>query len=115
MANILLADDNLQIREFLTEMLQLDGHTVTSCKDGEEAIQQLTENHFDLVITDIILPKYDGLEIIEKALGKSKIIAMSGDDLLFEKATAAGANTVMLKDADIPGMMAKIAKTLAED
>jgi two-component system response regulator FlrC len=66
MALILLADDEEGIREFVSERLSGDGHEIVQAKDGEEAARLLDERQFDLVITDLRMPKRDGLELLRK-------------------------------------------------
>lgn len=80
MANILLAEDDASLREFITEVLVEHGHEVCPCSTGEEAINVLASTRFDLLITDIIMPKRNGLSVIKevKAMySDMKIIAMS--------------------------------------
>jgi DNA-binding NtrC family response regulator len=81
MAKILLIDDEEQMRFLLTRMLTRDGHEVFLAQDGEEGVQSYYQVNPDLVITDIIMPKKDGLEVIAEILAThptQPIIAMSG-------------------------------------
>ncbi len=66
MARILVADDEAGLREFLTDALELDAHTVVAAKDGREAQKLLDERAFDLVLTDLKMPGPDGMEILRK-------------------------------------------------
>src|SRR3954468_186316 len=67
MARILVADDEPGLREFITDSLELDDHTVVAAKDGREAARLLDERGFDLVLTDLKMPGLDGMAILRKA------------------------------------------------
>ncbi|MCX5741553.1 MAG: sigma-54 dependent transcriptional regulator [Proteobacteria bacterium] len=66
MARILVADDEAGLREFLTDALELDHHTVVTARDGAEASKLLDERGFDLVLTDLKMPKLDGMSVLRK-------------------------------------------------
>ena len=67
MARILVADDEQGLREFIAEALEDDGHSVASAADGEEAARRLARESFDLLITDLRMPRMDGLELLRRA------------------------------------------------
>jgi two-component system response regulator AtoC len=66
MARILVADDEAGLREFITDSLELDEHTVVAAKDGREAAKFLDERGFDLVLTDLKMPGLDGMALLRK-------------------------------------------------
>jgi two-component system response regulator FlrC len=66
MARILVADDEAGLREFITDSLELDDHTVVAAKDGREAAKLLDERGFDLVLTDLKMPFLDGMGLLRK-------------------------------------------------
>ena len=66
MARILVADDEAGLREFITDALELDDHTVVAAKDGKEAAKILDERGFDLVLTDLKMPGLDGMGLLRK-------------------------------------------------
>ncbi len=81
MADILLIDDDNLVRTTLANFLAHDGHTVTEACNGKEGRKLLERRRFDLVLTDIIMPEQDGLELLMSQLiqpEKTKIIAISG-------------------------------------
>ncbi len=63
--NILVVDDEENIREIITEFLDTLGYSVVSAKDGEEALRMCTKYSFDLVVTDIRMPKLNGLKLLQ--------------------------------------------------
>lgn len=81
MAKILIIDDEEHMRVLLARMLTRDGHEVFTAEDGMEGVQSFYQVKPDLVITDIVMPNKDGLEVIAELLEsnpKQLIIAMSG-------------------------------------
>lgn len=66
MARILVVDDEPGLREFMTDALELEGHVVTAAADGASGSRLLDERAFDLVITDLKMPRVSGMEIVRK-------------------------------------------------
>lgn len=64
---ILLAEDEDSVRSFLSRALQRAGFTVTTCANGFEAIDALDDGPYDLILTDIVMPGADGIEVAKKA------------------------------------------------
>ena len=64
--NILLIDDEIDIRETLSRFLKKLGHTVWSAANGEKGLRLFYEKHPDLIITDLRMPDIDGLELLKK-------------------------------------------------
>ncbi|MCA9676459.1 MAG: response regulator [Kofleriaceae bacterium] len=65
-ARILVVDDEKVIREILSEFLTLEGYQVASVEDGEKALTELRLRPYDLVITDLKMPRLSGLQLLEK-------------------------------------------------
>ena len=59
----LLADDSLSARSLLREALEKAGIIVTESKDGDEALSLAKKHNFDIILTDLYLPKIDGVEL----------------------------------------------------
>jgi CheY-like chemotaxis protein len=81
MARILVIDDHDLVRQSVKAMVERGGHDVSVAADGRDGLKQLRAERFDLIITDILMPETDGLEIVKdlrKASGTVPIIAMSG-------------------------------------
>ncbi|MEY2764145.1 MAG: hypothetical protein RLZZ205_569 [Bacteroidota bacterium] len=66
MAKILLVDDEASIRMALKEILEYESHTVIESPDAVAGLKALSQETFDLVITDIKMPKVDGLEFLQQ-------------------------------------------------
>ncbi|HEX3595042.1 MAG TPA: sigma-54 dependent transcriptional regulator [Polyangiaceae bacterium] len=65
---ILVVDDEPNLRRVLSAQLARDGYDVHTAEDGEQALGILAEHHVDLVITDLRMPKVDGMELLRRAL-----------------------------------------------
>ncbi len=64
--NILLVEDNKEINSILTEMLKVDGYSVTSCFNAIDALTAFAKDDFFCVITDLMMPVMSGEELIKK-------------------------------------------------
>jgi DNA-binding NtrC family response regulator len=81
MAKILIIDDERSIRNSLREILEYEGYEVKDAADGVEGFKIASEEKFDIILSDIKMPKMDGLELLEKlkeAGVDSQIIMISG-------------------------------------
>jgi two-component system response regulator PilR (NtrC family) len=67
MANILIVDDELGMRQFLTHLFQKEGHTVRVADNGREAMTLLRQQPADLVLSDIKMPDMSGIELLREA------------------------------------------------
>lgn len=67
MIRILLAEDDQVMREYLTRALERSGYAVTAVDRGTAAIPLLQTEHFDLLLSDIVMPEMDGIELAQKA------------------------------------------------
>jgi two-component system cell cycle response regulator CpdR len=67
MAHILLAEDDESLRKFLAQALVKAGHDVTDFGDGGDAWECLKGFRFDLLLTDIVMPGMDGIELAKRA------------------------------------------------
>jgi len=65
-ARILVVDDEKVIREILAEFLTLEGYQVSSVEDGQKALEELRLRPYDLVISDLKMPRVSGLQLLEK-------------------------------------------------
>src|SRR6185437_11201582 len=65
---VLIVDDEPNLRKILSAQLSRDGYDVLTAEDGEQGLAQLKEHHIDLVITDLKMPKVDGMTLLRRAL-----------------------------------------------
>ncbi|MBF0294985.1 MAG: response regulator [Magnetococcales bacterium] len=106
MAHILVIDDDISIRALLREILEEEGHVVEEATDGRAGLRQFRKQRPDLVMTDILMPEKDGVELImelKELSAQIPILAMSGGgrglDAAFNLRMAQdfGANRVLVK------------------
>ncbi len=79
---ILVADDEKIKRVTLAQDLTAQGHDVATACDGEEALEQLANGRFDVVVTDLKMPKVDGIELLKRIkqdrVADAEVIIMIG-------------------------------------
>ena len=81
MARVLIVDDDMAVRVMVRQILHGAGHQVQEARNGREAIDLMRNDPAELIITDIVMPEKDGLEMIfelRQDFRDIKIIAMSG-------------------------------------
>jgi len=80
-ANVLVAEDNPAVREFIVRSLTSAGHSVTAAIDGQQAMDMLARDKFNVLVTDIVMPNVDGIALAMKAtrlFPDLRIIMISG-------------------------------------
>jgi len=115
---ILVVEDDAALRAVICRALVDAGYTVHQAASGEEALRTLRESPSDLVITDIIMPDTDGLEIIlwlRKFAPGTAIVAISGyaDPLFLENAAGLGACRTLSKPFRLEELLRTVAELLA--
>ena len=101
---ILIVDDEEVIRKFLRIHLTKLGYEVSEAADGEQAIEQMGKDDFDLLICDILMPKKDGWEVIKEIKSDPKtkdipviVLTAKNEDMDMFKGYDLGANYYMTK------------------
>ncbi len=80
-ARVLIADDDAEFRNLLVRRAIKMGHSVVEAEDGQQAIEALEREPFDLILTDLYMPVRTGLEVAEKALSldpENQVIILTG-------------------------------------
>ncbi len=81
MKHILVVDDNLMMRKLIRNLFHEDNFVIEEATNGVEGLEIIKQHPVDLIITDIIMPKMEGLELImniRRDFPNTKIIAISG-------------------------------------
>jgi CheY-like chemotaxis protein len=108
--SVLIVDDDAKIRDFLRSVLEAQGYLVQETSDGREALSKIAQNCPDVVLTDIVMPDVEGIELIRmirKVTPNLRIIAMSGaSDGYLHAARALGADATIQKPIDIDALLA---------
>ena len=115
-AQILIVDDEKSIRESLQDILELEGYSVESVGSGEDALEILNEEKYDLILLDLKLPGINGVEVMHQANllhSSTRIIVLTGHGSL-ESAIAAvkiGAHDYLLKPFDTEDILTSIERS----
>jgi DNA-binding response OmpR family regulator len=84
-ARILLVDDEQAVQTLLTYPLRKEGYEVVGATDGQQALDRFSEERFDLVVLDIMLPKLDGIEVCRRLRTRSQVpiimLTAKGDEI----------------------------------
>ncbi len=120
MANILVIDDENSIRRSLKEILEFENHTVDEAEDGEAGYNMALKNNYDVILSDIKMPKLDGLELLQKLTESavlSSIIMMSGHGSIETAVSAlkAGAYDYLAKPIDLNRLLVTVRNALEKN
>ncbi|MDI6686593.1 MAG: sigma-54 dependent transcriptional regulator [Desulfobacterales bacterium] len=118
MAKILVVDDDRGMREFLEILLAREGHEVTSASGGKEALGFCKKHKFDLAITDLKMPKVDGIDVLKaiKEISPETMVILITAYASGETAVAAmreGAYDYLEKNFDVEDFKAVISDALS--
>lgn len=83
MKRVLVIDDNILMRKLIINLFRQQEMTFDEACDGTEGLDMMAENEYDLIITDIVMPRMEGLEMIMEAKRKYpgiRIVAISGSE-----------------------------------
>ena len=110
---VLIVDDNVHSTKILSLILQRKGYSVTTAKDGYEAIERVKKGFFHLTLVDIRMPGMDGLDTfrrIRQIRPQAAVVMMTAyaADGLIREAMREGACGVVYKPLDIPELLALI-------
>ena len=109
---ILIVDDEPLIVKGLKYSLEQDGYETDSAADGEEAVNKFFAGQFDLVLLDVMLPKFDGIEVCQRIREKSSVpiimLTAKGEDMDKILGLEYGADDYMTKPFNILEVKARI-------
>lgn len=119
---ILLVEDTKVLAENIADILRMEGYGVTIAGDGEAALSHLKENGCDLVITDIVMPRMDGITLVTEIRRQERFISLPVI-ILSAKATEetlaqckqAGANLFLKKPCDAEYLLNSISTLLTNE
>ncbi|MDQ6803186.1 MAG: response regulator [Acidobacteriota bacterium] len=120
MARVLVAEDDAEVRALIGAVLRKSGHHIEFAADGQEAMDCLSGEPYDIILLDLMMPKASGFEVLawmhreKRGLAKRSVIvltAMAEKDLVH--LTQERVFAVIRKPFDISMLVAKIAESLA--
>src|SRR6478752_5503541 len=114
---VLIVDDEPNLRKILSAQLTRDGYDVMTAEDGEQGLAMLKEHHIDLVITDLRMPKVDGMTLLREALKEDRelpivMITAHGTVDTAVEALKIGAFDYLTKPFDKDNVRQTVAKAL---
>ncbi len=111
MSRVLVADDEPAIREVVRDALEREGHDVVTAIDGREALEMFEEGTFDLVVTDLAMPRVDGLELVQEVRRRSPVpilvLTVRGDEREKVRLLDLGADDYVTKPFGIAELVAR--------
>ncbi|HWZ86333.1 MAG TPA: response regulator transcription factor [Thermoanaerobaculia bacterium] len=111
MSRILLADDEPGIRKVVRDALEREGHEVVTAVDGEDALERFSGATFDLVVTDLAMPRIDGLELVQEIRRRSPvpvlILTVRGEEREKVRLLDAGADDYVTKPFGVAELVAR--------
>ena len=121
-AHILIVDDDEQVRRLLHRVLTEAGYRVSQADNGKAALELIAAEATDLVVTDLVMPGVEGIELISALRARSQtvpIIAISGGGRLqttnyLRAARALGAHEVLAKPFELGALLDAVKRALAE-
>jgi DNA-binding NtrC family response regulator len=117
MAKILVVDDEKAIRRSIKEILEFEKHTINEAEDGQMALDMALKNNYDIILSDIKMPKLDGIELLQKLIDNkvaSAIIMMSGHGTIETAVDAVknGAYDYLAKPIDLNRLLVSVRNAL---
>jgi len=111
-SRILVVDDEASLRKVVRDALERDGHEVTTAGDGEEAEELFAAGAFDLVVTDLAMPRRDGLELVRELRRSSSVpilvLTVRGEEREKVRLLDAGADDYVTKPFGVSELVARV-------
>ena len=118
---IIVVEDEVDLRNLYVQILEKEGYAVDQAADGEEAYTKISNKQYDLVLLDIILPKIDGLQVLDKLKSNSKplphkivLLTNLSQELIISKAMGYGIAGYIVKSDVTPDQIVKEIKDYLE-
>lgn len=118
MAKILIAEDEEGLRDFMVQVLERAGHQLSEASDGEEALERLKQEKFEVLITDVRMPRMDGLTLLPRAkelqpMLKVLVLTAHGSIRGAVEAMRLGATDYMSKPLESPEALRRMVARVA--
>lgn len=113
MVTILLAEDDPNLRKLMTAYLEQNNYQVIQAKSGKQALNMLEQQHIDMLISDVMMPEMDGLELsamLREANYQFPILMVTAKETLEDKKKGfrAGTDDYMVKPVDMEEMLLRV-------
>jgi DNA-binding NtrC family response regulator len=115
---ILIADDDDGVRSGLAANLELEGYSVTEASNGEQALRLIEEQSFDLVLSDVVMPEANGVDVLRGLKSKSPstpllLISAFVSESLLSEAVDEGLYTMLYKPVAVNEVLRLVGRALA--
>ena len=119
-ANILLVEDEENLHATIKLNFEMEGYTVSSAYDGNQALQLIANEYFDLMVLDIMLPEIDGISITENVRLKNTetpILILSAKNTSADKILGLkkGADDYLTKPFNLEELLLRVEKLIAKN
>lgn len=111
----MIVDDHKEVRDLLYKFFLSSGYEVESVEDGEMAMRKAKEKRYDLIVTDYMMPKMDGIDLLKKLKMDNpqlSILIISGSAVEEAFFTQSGADAFLAKPLDLLSMKILVEKIL---
>lgn len=114
---VLIAEDSSVIQNLAKKILEFQNYEITSVKNGEQVLQLLEKEPFDIILLDINMPVMDGMECAKRVRGlaskekaRTPLVAITGNARNYtpEEFTQAGFNDILIKPLNFDALVAKV-------
>lgn len=117
MLKILIAEDDRELRQLFSHVLIKNGYSVRGVSNGQDALEALETDYFDLLITDVMMPKLDGLALLEALRArenKTPALIITAKDSFedMRRGFLAGSDDYMVKPVNVNEMVLRVGALL---
>lgn len=117
MLKILIAEDDIELRRLFTHVLLKNGYTVKEVSDGQEALDAMDEEYYDLLISDIMMPRVDGYELVHllrEAGNTTPVMMITAKDAFDDMRLGflSGTDDYMVKPVNVHEMVLRVGALL---
>ena len=117
MLKILIAEDDRELRQLFSHVLQRNGYTVVGVSDGQEALQAMDRDFYDLLISDVMMPVLDGYELVRQLResgNKTPVLMITAKDGFddMRQGFQSGVDDFMVKPVNVNEMLLRVGALL---
>ena len=117
MLKILIAEDDGELRQLFSHVLTKNGYAVRGVSDGQEALDAMQGDYFDLIISDIMMPRVDGYELVSRlrsAGNQTPVLMITAKDAFddMQRGFLSGTDDYMVKPVNVNEMVLRVSALL---
>ena len=117
MLKILIAEDDRELRQLFSHVLMKNGYNVRGVSDGQEALDAMQGDYFDLIISDIMMPRVDGYELVCRLRtggNQTPVLMITAKDAFddMQRGFLSGTDDYMVKPVNVNEMVLRVSALL---